>query len=142
MSNFLINFKQVEFQTTFSSEEKCLEFLANEKWKNGFICKKCGHTNFCKGKTPFSRRCTKCKHDESATAHTIFHRCKISLTNAFEIAYTVCSSPAVSTYELSRQLNTRQMTCWKFKKKIAECIKKNGEFTIIETLEIMPVMAT
>ncbi len=132
MKNFLIHFKPLEFRTTFSSEEKCLEFLAAEKWKNGYGCKKCGHTNFCTGKSPFSRRCTKCKHDESATAHTIFHRCKIPLAHAFEIAYTVCGSPAVSTYELSRQLQTRQMTCWKFKKKIAECIEKNGDFMVIE----------
>ena len=141
MKNFLIKFKPLEFQTTFSSEEKCLEFLAGEKWQGGYVCKKCGHTNYCSGKTPFSRRCTKCKHDESATAHTIFHRCKIPLMSAFEIAYTVCGSPSVSTYQLSRQLNTRQMTCWKFKKKIAECIETNGDFTFIENPESQDLKA-
>lgn len=132
MKSLLHHFKPLEFETTFSSDEKCLKFLADEKWKDGYTCRKCGHTNYCKGKSPFSRRCTKCKSDESATAHTIFHRCKIPLTDAFEIAYTVCSSPNVSSYELSRKMEKRQMTCWKFKKKITECIERRGEFQFID----------
>ncbi len=132
MKNLLIHLKQLEVESAFSSEEKCLEFLANEKWKDGFSCRKCGHTNYCKGKNPFSRRCTKCKSEESTTAHTIFHGCKIPLTVAFEIAYMVCSNPGVSSYELSRKMGTRQMTCWKFKKKIMECIVKSGNIQFIE----------
>jgi hypothetical protein len=63
------------------------------------------------------------------------------LVSAFEIAYTVCGSPSVSSYELSRQLHTRQMTCWKFKKKIAECIETNGDFTVTENQESQAVKA-
>ena len=137
MSQLLIKYKPLEFETTFSTDENCLKFLAEEKWKDGFVCKKCGHTNYCSGKTPFSRRCTRCKHDESATAHTIFHRCKIGLAEAFRIAYTVCSKPGISTWELARTLEKRQMTCWKFKKKITECIEKNGDFQVIENDAVM-----
>jgi len=135
MRNLLVHLKPLEFESTFSSDEKCLEFLADEKWREGYVCRKCGHTNYCKGKTAFSRRCTRCKHDESATAHTIFHRCKINLTEAFEIAYMVCSTPKISTYDLSRKLDKRQMTCWKFKKKITECIERNGDLQFIEQVE-------
>ncbi len=132
MKNALFHFKPLEFENMFSTDEDCLRFLAEEKWKDGYVCKKCGHTNFCSGKTPFSRRCTRCKHDESATAHTIFHRCKIQLTEAFHLAYAVCSTPKISSWELSRKLEKRQMTCWKLKKKITECIEKHGEFQFIE----------
>ena len=135
MRNLLVHLKPLEFETTFSSDEKCLEFLADEKWREGYVCRKCGHTNYCKGKTAFSRRCTRCKHDESAKAHTIFHRCKINLTEAFEIAYMVCGTPKISTYDLSRKLDKRQMTCWKFKKKITECIERNGDLQFIEQVE-------
>ena len=132
MPDYFLNISKDYAKEVFSDEMACLEYLANEKWQKGFVCRKCGHTNFCKGKTPFSRRCTKCKHDESATAHTIFHRCKIYLPDAFEIAALVCNSPEISTYELSRQLELRQMTCWKFKKKISECIERSGKLTLIE----------
>lgn len=39
----------------FRSDEKCLGFLAQIKWANGFTCKKCGNTNSCAGKEPSSR---------------------------------------------------------------------------------------
>lgn len=111
-------------QDCFGDEFSCLKFLAEEKWANGFECRKCGHTNYCQGKKPYSRRCTRCKSEESATAHTVFHRCKIPLVEAFEMARLVCSDPAVSTYEISRKSDIRQMTCWKFKSKIQECLSK------------------
>jgi hypothetical protein len=127
-----LKFKQIEFEDQFATDEQCLEFLAGQKWKDGYVCRKCGHTNYCAGKTPFSRRCTRCKHDESATAHTIFHRCKINLSEAFKIAYLVCKSPQISTYDISRKLDKRQMTCWKFKKKITECIEKKGDLDFVQ----------
>jgi len=127
-----------QFRKQFSSEEKCLEYLSVLKWQDGFKCRKCGHTNFCKGKTPFARRCTRCKKEESATAHTIFHRCKIGLTEAFELAFSVCNEPDISTYELARKLERRQMTCWKFKKKIIDCIENKGELRLYEYLPETP----
>jgi hypothetical protein len=120
-----------KFVDTFNDDEHCLEFLANQKWKEGYICKKCGHTNYCRGKTPYSRRCTRCKHEESATANTIFHRCHLPLTEAFRMVYMVCSDPKVSSYEISRQLEIRQMTCWKLKSRLLECIRQRGEVDLL-----------
>lgn len=120
-----------DFTGQFSTEEKCLEYLANEKWKDGFVCRKCGHTNSCDGRQAFSRRCTKCKHQESATAHTVFHGCKISLPEAFQLTFMVCQNPDISTYEISRVMEKRQMTCWKFKKKITECVDAKGDIDIL-----------
>lgn len=107
----------------FASDEKCLEFIASLKWEEGFTCRKCGNTNFCPGKTPHSRRCTKCKSDESATAGTIFHNCKFPISKAFYIAFNVCrGQEEISTYEFARRLSLRQMTCWNFKTRIRESL--------------------
>jgi hypothetical protein len=114
--------QQIILEDCFPDETSCLEFLAAYKWKDGFACRKCGHDNFCKGKKPFSRRCTRCKTEESATAHTIFHGCKIPLNEAFRLAQTVCVNPEISTYEISRLFEIRQMTCWKFKTRIIDCL--------------------
>ncbi|MEI7500715.1 MAG: transposase [Bacteroidota bacterium] len=127
-------FKQLDIkglEDHFTTEEHCLQFLAEKKWEKGFTCKKCGNINYCKGKTPYSRRCTRCKHEESARAHTIFHRCHIPITEAFRIVYIVCHDPSVSTYELSRKVELRQMTCWKLKSRLMECIKSRGEVDIL-----------
>lgn len=132
MESYFKDFGIIEFEDYFSSDEQCLEFLANTKWQQGFSCRKCGHTNYCKGKRPFSRRCTRCKSEESATAHTIFHKCKLPLTEAFKITYLVCHQPDISSYKLSEKLKIRNMTCWNFKKKIRECIDKRGDLNLLE----------
>ncbi len=136
MSYFFKNLDIIEFDEHFDSDEKCMEFLADEKWKDGFTCRKCGHGNYCKGKRPHSRRCTRCKSEESATAHTIFHKCKFPLTEAFKITYLVCHTPEISSSRISEQLNIRQMTCWKFKKKISECIDSRGDINLFEKEEL------
>jgi len=114
-------------------EEVYLKLLAEDKWKEGFVCRKCGHTNYCKGKKPYSRRCTRCKTEESATAHTIFHHCKMPLTEAVELAKRVCSEPEVSSYQLSRSMDRRQMTCWKFKVKILECRENPDKMSVLKS---------
>ncbi len=111
-----------------NDNDKALQFLADVKWENGFVCRKCGHTNFCVGKTVASRRCTRCKKEESATANTIFHNCKFSINKAFYIVYTVCfEKRKISANELSGELELNPMTCWKFRKKIKECVDRQKE---------------
>lgn len=122
LKNIFSGIETEEFNRRFTSEEACFEFLAMAKWQGGFECRKCGHTNFCKGKIPFSRRCTRCKHEESAMAHTPFHGCKMPLVLAFQLAFNVCCEPGISSYKLSDIHSIRQMTCWKLKKKIMQCV--------------------
>ena len=133
MTVFFREISPLQLEEVLLDENRCLEFIASEKWRQGFVCRKCGNDNFCNGKKPYSRRCTRCKHEESATSHTIFHGCHLPLTHAFRLAYQVCHNPEVSTYELARQLDTRQMTCWKLKKKMMECIEAHGELRVIKT---------
>jgi hypothetical protein len=131
MAFFFREISPLMFEELISDENRCLEYIADEKWRIGYVCRKCGNDNYCSGKKAFSRRCTRCKHEESATSHTIFHGCHLPLTQAFRLAYQVCHKPEVSTYELARQLDTRQMTCWKLKKKMMECIEAHGELRVM-----------
>ena len=121
----------------FTSDERCYEFLAGLKWEKGFVCRKCGNLNYCEGRTPYSRRCTKCKTEESATAGTIFHNCKFPIHKAFYIAYNVCKgNEDFSSYEYARKLSLRQMTCWNFRKKIREAVKKIDSLSENERLTV------
>jgi len=121
----------------FNDNEKVLKFIADIKWKDGFICRSCGHTNFCEGKTPSSRRCTRCKKEESAAANTIFHNIKFPINKAFYIAYNVCVlGNDISSYNYADQLGLNQMTCWKFRKRITNCLSKleNSSKSKIQTI--------
>ncbi len=120
MKEFFSRFAPNELNELFDNEHNCLKALAQWKWEHGYRCCKCKHDNYCKGKRPFSRRCTRCKHDESAIANTLFHGCRLPLNLVFKMAYEVCCRPEVSSYELSRNWDIRQMTCWKLKRKLKE----------------------
>ena len=127
----------------FKSDEKCLEFLAELKWGNGFTCRRCGNDNYCPGKTPYSRRCTRCKTEESASAGTIFHNCKFPVSKAFYIAYNVCKGKEdISTYEFARRLSLRQMTCWNFKTKIRLAIQEMDTLSTAEKLSIQKILTS
>jgi hypothetical protein len=106
------------------------------KWNDSFECRKCGNSNFCPGKTPHSRRCTKCKSEESATAGTLFHNCKFPISKAFYIAFQVCKgNESISTYEFARRLSLRQMTCWNFKSKISAALESLSQISDEEKKE-------
>jgi hypothetical protein len=130
-----------QLEELFKSDERCFEFLAEIKWGEGFTCRKCGNTNSCPGKTPYSRRCTRCKTEESPTAGTIFHNCKFPISKAFYIAYNVCKGKDdVSTYEFARRLSLRQMTCWNFKSKIQQALQQMDSLSETEKSSIQRIL--
>jgi transcription initiation factor IIE alpha subunit len=115
-----------EFQERFSNAADCLKYLADEKWGNGFVCRKCGHTHSCAGKATQSRQCTSCRYVESPTAQTLFHKVKFDLLKAFYIVYFVSTNKkGITSTELSRKLNLRQKTCWGFKRKVMKAMESS-----------------
>lgn len=135
------NLSEQQALELFTDSNKVLEYVAELKWEKGFVCRKCGNTNYCEGKTPFSRRCTRCKTEESASAHTIFHNIKFPINKAFFILYHICSLRTKCTSEkLSNTLNINQMTCWKFKSRILKCIKE--EKTVKKRMNLSIVILT
>ena len=118
-----------EFQEKFSSNDDCKKYLAELKWKDGYVCKKCGYTKSCEGHIPFSRQCNSCHYVESPTANTLFHKVKFDLLKAFYIVYFVSTNKkGITSTELSRKLDLRQKTCWAFKREE----DKNAIFRIID----------
>jgi hypothetical protein len=132
-----------KLEELFGSDEKCYAFLADLKWKDGFVCKKCGNTNSCPGKEPYSRRCTKCKNKETATNGTIFHGVKFPIHKAFYIAYQVCKGNTdISSYEFGRRLALRQMTCWNFKTKIEQALDEMDSLSDKERSSIEKILVS
>jgi hypothetical protein len=140
---FQSDLTQEQLNELFDSDDKCLSFLAEIKWSEGFTCRKCGNTNSCPGKAPHSKRCTKCKSEESATTGTIFHNCKFPISKAFYIAYNVCKGKEdVSTYEFARRLSLRQMTCWNFKSKIQHALQQMDSLSDSEKSSIQKILTS
>jgi hypothetical protein len=126
-----------EFQRMFPDNQSCYEYLVEMKWKEGYKCKKCNHTNFCKGNKELDRQCTKCRWNESPTSGTLFHLCKFPILKAFYIIYYVSTTKnGVSTTELSRKLELRQKTCWFFKQKVMKAMESSGDFPLLGQVEV------
>jgi len=126
-----------EFQKMFPDEQSCMEYLAKLKWPEGFICEKCKHGRYCKGKLEQTRQCTRCGYQATPTSGTMFHKVKFPLLKAFYILYFMSTNKkGISSTELSRKLNLRQKTCWLFRKKVVQSMKSSKQSPLMGSVEI------
>ena len=116
----------IKFNQQFKTDGDCYSYIAGIKWENGYSCKKCSNTKYIPGKKPFSRRCSKCKYDESATAGTMFDKVKFPILIAFHIILKIgTKKKGMSSLELSHEFELRQKTCWEFKWKIQQAMQSS-----------------
>lgn len=121
-----IGLNSITFSRQFKEDSDCYEYLSLIKWENGFICRKCNYDKYYKGKKPFSRRCLRCKYDESPTANTMFNKLKFSILIAFHIAFKISTKKkGMSSLELNSEFELRQKTCWAFKRKVQLAMKSS-----------------
>jgi hypothetical protein len=135
------NLNQRQIEEMFVNDDKCLEYLSKIKWSENFECRKCGNDNSCDGKIPHSRRCTRCKNEESATSNTVFHNIKFPVSKAFYIVYNVCrNESSLSTYDMAIQLGLRQITCWNFKHKVENKLVRLKNASTNETVSMLDIL--
>ena len=124
-----------KFKELFPDDASCMRYLENIKWSNGFVCKKCGHDKYITHTSPFTRKCTSCKHVESVTAETLFHGIRIPMDKAFYIVYdTIRSGKSKTLEELSELLSLNKNTVWAFRKKIQssyELLKSKSKGAVV-----------
>lgn len=121
----------IKFNKRFTSDADCYSYIASIKWEHGYQCKRCENDKYISGVKPFSRRCTLCKYDESPTANTMFDKVKFSLLLAFHIAFKISTKvKGMSSLELSKEFELRQMTCWAFKWKIQQAMKSSQTYPL------------
>ena len=71
-----------EFLNRFRTVENCRDYLAAQRWQDGFICPKCGHKHGCHLSNGLYQ-CTHCHHQTSVTAGTVLHHSHVSLSKWF-----------------------------------------------------------
>lgn len=124
-----VYFKKVsyeEFAKLYPNKLSVLRFLNDNKWKTGYKCRKCGNEKYCEGNSKYSRRCTKCRYDESITAFTIFHKCKFPLEYAlYIVSKTIRHGKNADVQEIADELGLRKNTVKNFKDKVIRSIDHN-----------------
>ncbi len=126
----------IEFTERFSDDNSCKAYLAHYKWNNGFICKKCGHkiASVRKDKT---RTCNLCKHNESPTAQTAFHKVKFGIKKAFHITFEmVNSTKSMSASQISKRYGITRKTAWLFMHKIRKVMKSSEQHPMDGNIQV------
>jgi transposase-like protein len=132
----------IEFIDRFDNSEKCKKYLSDIKWANGFKCSKCNHSHYWDKKNdPFVRVCKGCRHIESVTSNTLFHKVKFDLRKAFLIIFEMstttkgCSSPVIA-----RKYGINQKTAWLFMYKVRKAMASSGQYPILGNCEVDEIM--
>ena len=114
----------IEFAKKFSTDKKCREYLFQKKWKNGFVCPKCGSFHYCELSNGLYQ-CNDCHHQTSVTAGTILHRTHVPLTKWFLAFYFVTQDKrGISAVQLSKTLDVTYKTAWYMIKRIRCAMKQ------------------
>ena len=113
----------LEWADKFSSDEKCRDYLFQQRWPEGFLCPKCQGQKYWtvqrSERTAPIYECTQCHHQTSVTAGTLFHRTKVALRLWFMAIFMVgVDKGGKSALALSRELGLPYVTAWLLHHKI------------------------
>jgi len=123
-------FKSIlEFQKEFSTEEKCRQYLEQQRWNGTPACPFCGSINVCRfsnGKI-FKCREKQCKNKFSVTVGSIYENTKIPLAKWFLATYILSvHSKGISSLQLANWLGVTQKTAWHLNHRIRKMLTDNA----------------
>ncbi len=127
----------VEFERRFSSDDACLEYLAQLRWGDGFACPRCGNEEFWHMANQL-RCCQACRHQASVTAGTLFHRSRKPLTLWFKAMWYITNQKyGTNALGLQRilQLGGYQ-TAWEWLHKLRRAMIRPGREMLSGTIQI------
>lgn len=121
----------LEFEKRFPDDRSCLAYLSDLKWKNGFVCPKCGLTWFTVRKKNFAIDCNRCHHIESPTAGTIFHRLRFGQRKAFGIMFEMTATiKDISASQAAGRYGISRTTARAFMQKVRSAMQSSKKYPI------------
>ena len=127
-----------EYQEQFSDEEDCFKYLFRLRWPNGFVCPKCGGSEYYMIYKHKRFQCKQCRHQTSVTAGTAFHKSHQPLRVLFMAVYLIATSKkGLSAMELRRKLGINgYKTAWLLMQKIRTAMASSGKFLLTRMVEV------
>jgi ISXO2-like transposase domain/Transposase zinc-ribbon domain len=123
----------------FPDDQACLSYLERVRWRDGFVCPRCGTIDggwwlVRRG----LRKCAVCRRETSATAGTIFHGSRLPLRSWFAaIWYVVNQKNGVSALGLQRVLGFGSyQTAWAWLHKLRRAMVLPGRELLTGTVEV------
>lgn len=133
-------FKSIlEFQKEFNTDEKCREYLEQQRWNSTPACPFCGSLNVCRLKTRklFKCREKECRKQFSVLVGTIYQDTKISLQKWFLATYILAvHSKGISSLQLASWLDVTQRTAWHLNHRIRQMLTDNAPELLDGVVEV------
>lgn len=133
-------FKSIlEFQKEFSTDEKCRDYLEQQRWNGTPACPFCGSINvhrFPNGKI-FKCREKGCRNKFSVTVGTIYENTKIPLSKWFLATYILAvHSKGISSLQLATWLGVTQKTAWHLNHRIRVMLTDKAPELLEDIVEV------
>lgn len=126
-----------DFQSRFSSEAACRDYIVRLRWPDGFVCPRCGTR-----KAWFTKRnefhCAHCSHRTSVTVGTIFQDARKPLRLWFQTMwYIVSQKQGVSALGIQKALGFGSYrTAWTMLHKLRTAMIRPGRERLSGTVEV------
>jgi len=127
-----------EFQQWFPDEESCLRFLIQSRWPDGFVCPRCGYSEYYWKEARELLQCKQCGYQSSVTAGTVMHRSRMPLRVWFQAAYLVTThTPGMSALQFQRQMGlSSYQTAFTMLHKLRAAMVRAGRDRLSGTVEV------
>lgn len=126
------------FQKRFNSEEACREHLFKHKWSSGYVCEKCGCTEYYFVPTRHIYECKKCSYQATVTSNTVMHRTHTPLVKWFWAIYMAARDKrGISAIGLSKQIDVSYPTAWLVLHKIRKAMEqRDSNYKLANIVEL------
>lgn len=127
----------LEFETRFSTEEACRDYLAQLRWPEGFVCPRCqSRTRWTASRQRLI--CSTCRYQASVTAGTIFQDTRCALRLWFRAVWHVTSQKnGASALGLQRVLGLGSyVTAWSWLHKLRRAMVRPGRDLLAGCVEV------
>lgn len=126
-----------EFESRFSTEAGCREYLVRLRWPNGFRCPRCGGTKASVVRNTLFQ-CSACRRQTSVTAGTIFQDIRKPLIMWFRAMWYVTSQKnGASALGIQRVLGLGSyQTAWTWLHKLRRAMVRSGRDKLSGWVEV------
>jgi transposase-like protein len=126
-----------EFQSWFTTDADCLDYLEWLRWPDGFICPHCAHQGGWHVSAS-AIKCPGCRRTTAVTAGTLFDRRRTPLTVWFQACWEFAASKdGVSALSLQQRLSIGSyQTAWSMLHRLRRVLNRPGRDLLAGTVEV------
>ena len=128
---------EIEFDERFSDFKNCYQYLFDQKWPEGFVCRRCGHSQYwVSSKNIYI--CTKCELNHSLTAGTIMDSSKKPITYWFKAMWWFTTRKSgINALTLKELLGFGSyQTAWLWMQKLRRCTIRDDREKLSGRIEV------